>query len=231
MVQVQRFALAFVIKILRDADSVFVQPCRHALIANSGGQDRRDRRRVWKLALILVFRHVLRDKAPFSVCAAWVLDCRVHVDAERVADAHNPHVLVESFFVAVFRNETDIAFAVGDLVVAGCVVSYVSVGHILDVPHDAVKDCCHFNVSIVIDRDYFTRRAVLTLFVRHLTDVLRQFVNCQAGTRVNCLALHRTAGCQHVSGPLPLVVRAAGHEPKVVQFVFAAVRIGCHRHL
>ena len=80
-------------------------------------------------------------------------------------------------------------------------------------PHNAIKDRCHFNVSIVIDGYNFTGWAVLALLVRHLTDVLRQFVDCEAWPCVDRLALHRTAGRQYVGGPLPLVVRAAGHKP------------------
>jgi hypothetical protein len=98
------------------------------------------------------------------------------------------------------------------------------------VPHHAVKNLSDLHVGVVVRRDDLAAGPVLALLVGHLTDVLRQLVDRQARTRVDRLALHRPAGRQHVGGPLPLVVRAAGHEPQIVQFVFTAVRVRRLRH-
>ena len=230
-VQVQRGFFVGVVEIFRDADRVFLKPRRNALIAHALAVQRADRRRVREHPLIFFFENVLGDEAPLSVGAARVLDRRVHVDAERVADAPDADVLIERLVVAVFRQQADVALAVGHLVVAGGVVGHVGVRHILNVPHHAVENLSHLHVGVVVRRDDLAAGPVLALLVRHLTDVLRQLVDRQARTRVDRLALHRPAGGQHVGGPLPLVVRAAGHEPQIVQFVLTAVRVRRLRHL
>jgi len=84
------------------------------------------------------------------------------------------------------------------------------------VAHHAIKHFRNRNVGLVVGRDDLACRAVLTLFVRHLTDVLGQLVDGQAWPRIDRLTLHRTTGRQHVSGPLPLVVGRARHKTQVV---------------
>ena len=61
-------------------------------------------------------------------------------------------------------------------------------------PDDTVKHLGDFNVCLVINRDDFARRAVLALVVRDLPNVLRQFVDGQAGTSVDRLTLHCATG-------------------------------------
>ena len=100
-VQVQRSFFVIFVEVFRDADGIFGQPLCHAFIADALRHKSRDRCGVWKHTLIVGFQDVFSNKAPFSVCAAWVLDRRVHIDAKRVTDAHNADVLIEAVFVAI----------------------------------------------------------------------------------------------------------------------------------
>ena len=102
---------------------------------------------------------------------------RVHIYRERVTNASDTDVLVKRIGVAILSQDTDIAFAVRDLILTGRVVSNVGIRDVLDVPDDTVKHLGDFNVCLVIDRDDFARRSVLALVVCDLPDVLGQFVD------------------------------------------------------
>ena len=185
--------------------------------------------RVGKLTLVLVLDDVLSDEAPLGVRPARVLYGRVHVDAEAVAYAPDLDVLIEAVVAAVLRQKADVALSERHLVVAGGVVGNVSVRDVLDVLDHAVEDLGDLDVRAVVRRDHFPRRTVLPLLVRDLPDVLRQLVDRQTRPRVDRLALHRPPRRQHVSRPLPLVVRRPGHEPQIVKFILARVGIGRQR--
>ena len=122
------------------------------------------------------------------------MDRWVHVHAKCVTDTANLNVLIKRIVVAILSQQPDVTFAVSDLVVAGCVIRNVGVGHILNVAHHTVEDFCYLYVSVVIRGYYFTVWTVLTLFVGYLTDVLWQLVDCQAWTCVDSLTLHTAAG-------------------------------------
>ena len=189
-----------------------------------------ERRRVGKLPFVFFFGDFLADKAPFGVRTARVLNCGIHVDAKTVADTPNSEVLIEAIFVAVFRQNAEIPLAKRHLVVAGGVVGYVSVRDILDVPHNAVEYLGDFHVGFVVGGDDFAARPVLALVVGDLQDVLRQLVDGQARSGVDRLALDATAGRQHVSRPLPLVIWAGSAEAQVVQLILTGIRIRGDRH-
>ena len=140
------------------------------------------------------------------------MDCRVHVDAETIADAPDLDVLVKGVVVAILRQDADVAFAVRDLVFASGVVSDIGVGDVLNVPDHAVEDFGDCNVGLVVGWNNLATWAVLALVIGDLPDVLRQFVDCQARAGVDCLALHRAASRQHISRPLPVIVWAASVE-------------------
>ena len=61
---------------------VFVEPLRQILIANTERLQGCDRGRVRIHPLVVFLGHILSDKAPTCITAAWVLDHRVHVDAK-----------------------------------------------------------------------------------------------------------------------------------------------------
>ena len=224
-IQVQRVLLVVDVEILGDADRVLGDPLTDVLVADALRHDGRQRRGVRVEPLVLFLHQVFSDEAPLSVRAARVLDQRIHVDRETVADAGYLDVLIEAVLVAVLCQDADVALAVGDLVLAGGVVGYVRVRVHLDVAHHAVQHLGDLNVGLIVDGDDLAAGAVLALLVRHLTDVLRQLVDGQARSRVDGLALHRATGRQHVLRPLPLVVRRTRHEPQIVQLVLARLRV------
>ena len=90
-------------------------------------------------------------------------------------------------------------------------------------PDHAVKYFCDVNVCVVIGWNNLASWPVLTLVIGHLPDVLRQFVDSQAWTGVDRLALHSPASGQYISRPLPLVIWATGVEPQVVNLILAAL--------
>ena len=222
-VQVKRAFFVVDVIVVSDADRVLVQPVADGLVTHAQRLQRRDGRSVWIHAFVLSSGHVFSNEAPLGIRARWILDEWVHVDRERVANTANLNVLVECVRVAVFSQDADVAFAVGNLVLTRCVVRHVGVRDVLDVPNHAVEDICHFHVGVVIHGDNFGAWAVLTHVVRDLMHVLRQFVDCQCGARVDGLPLHRAAGGQDVRWPLPVVVRRASVEAQVVHLIFAAL--------
>ncbi len=230
-VQVQLGRLAVDVEIFGDAHRVLAEP-----LAQGGVADAlllyRPHRSVGELPLVLVLGDVLRDEAPLGVRAGRVLDHRVHVDAERVAHAPDADVLIEGVVVAVLGQQPDVAFAVCDLIVTGCVIGDISVRQVLDVAHHAVEDLGHLDVGVVVGGDHLAGGPVLALFVGHLPDVLRQLVDRQAGPGVDCHALAGAAAGEDVVRPLVVVVSRAGHEPQVVQFRLTAhtQRADGHRH-
>ena len=117
----------FVVEVFGDTYHVFREPLRKALVAHALRHEARNRRSVWKHAFIVGLAHVFGDEAPFGVGAARVLNGRVHVDRERVPHPSDLDVLVEAVLAGVLRQNADVALAVGDLVVAGRVVSHVGV--------------------------------------------------------------------------------------------------------
>jgi hypothetical protein len=58
------------------------------------------------------------------------------------------------------------------------------------VTHHAVENLSDLNVSLVIRRDYFSARTILTLIVGNLTDVLGKLVDGKAGARIDGLTLN-----------------------------------------
>ena len=217
------------VEVFCDADRIFRDPLADVLVADALGHDGGQRRGVRILALVVFLHHVVRDEAPFGVRPARILDQRVHIDAKRVADTLDLDVLIEAVLVAILRQQTDVALAIGDLVLAGRIVGHVGVGHILDMPHNAVQNLRNLDICLIVDRDDLARGAVLALLVRHLTDVLRELVDREARPRVDRLPLHRSASGEHVLRPLPLVVRRPGHEAQVVKLIFAGFGIGADR--
>ena len=141
---------------------------------------------------------------------------RIHIDAEAVTDATNLQVLVERVFAAIFRKDSDITFAVGNLIVAGGIISNVRVRQIFDVSDNTLKDFCDRDVGFIVRRDDFAGRSVLSLFICYEPDMLWQLVNRQAWTCVDRLALHRASGRQHVGRPLPCVIWTASHKAQVI---------------
>ena len=131
---------------------------------------------------------------------------RVHVDREAVADATDLDVLIERVVVAILGQEANVALAVGHLVLAGSVIGHISVRDVLDVTDHAVEHLGHLHIGVVIHGDDLGTGAVLTLVVGDLTYVLGQLVDCERGAGVDGLTLHRTTGCQHIGGPLPVVI-------------------------
>ena len=228
-VQVQRGGRVLEVEILRDPDGILGQPLRQARIAHALRHQARHGPRVGEQALVLVLRHVLGDEAPLRVSPARVLNRRVHVDREGVSHPADLDILVEAVLAAVLGQQPDVALAVGHLVVAGGVICHVGVRNVLDVTHHAVENLGHAGVGAVVSGYHLARRAVLALLVRHLADVLRQLVDRQARPGACGLPLRAAARRKDVFRPLPLVVRAAGHEAKIVQFAFPAVRVRRNR--
>ena len=144
------------------------------------------------------------------------MDGGIHVDRERVAHPHDLDVLIERVVVAVLSQNADVAFTVSYLVLAGGVVGNVGIRDVLDVPDHAVIDLGDLGVGVVVSRNNFAARTVLSLVVRDLSDMLGQLVNSQARTGVDRLTLHCTTRCQNVCWPLPVVVRRACIEAQVV---------------
>ena len=135
------------------------------------------------------------------------MDHWVHVDRETVANTANLDVLVKRVVVAVLSQQTDVAFTVGHLVLAGRVVSHISVRDVLNVPNHAVENLGDFDISLVVHGDDLGTWPVLPHVVGHLTNVLRQLVDGQAWPCVDRLTLHRAASRQHIRRPLPMIVR------------------------
>ena len=114
--------------------------------------------------------------------------------------------MIEGVGVAVFGVERDVALAVRHLILTRCVIGHVRITDVFNVANHAVENLSHLHVGVVIDGDDLGPRPVLTHVVGHLTDVLRQFVDCERRACVDRLTLHRATGGQHVSGPLPVIV-------------------------
>jgi hypothetical protein len=85
--------------------------------------------------------------------------------------------LVKATIVAVFCQQTEIALAVRYLVLAGCIVGYVSVRDVLYVPDDTVKYLSYLYVGLIVSRNYLAAWPVLSLVVGYLLYVLWEFVD------------------------------------------------------
>jgi len=182
-------------------------------------------------ALKVVLVDVLGDEAPLGIRTRWVLDRGVHVDRKTVANTANLDVLVKRVVVAILGQQTDVAFTVGHLVLAGGVIGHVSIRDVLDVTNHAVEDLGHLNVSFVVHGDDLSAWAVLAHVVGDLVNVLWQLVDRQAGACVDRLTLHRATGGQHVSRPLPLVVGGASIEAQVVDLVLTGLGQCANSHV
>ena len=215
-IQVQCRVVVLDVVILSDPHGVLVDPDRDRLVTNALRLQGCQRAGVWEQTLEFGTLQIFSNKAPLSIRTARVLDGGIHVDRERVAHTRNLDVLVKRVVVAVFRQDADVTFAVGDLVFAGGVVGDVGVRDVLDVPDHAVVDFGDFRVGVVVSRNNFAAWTVLSLIIRHLPHVLRQLVDGQARPCVDRLALHCPTGRQHVGWPLPMVVGRTGIEPQVV---------------
>ena len=215
-VQVKLGGLVFDVKVLRNADHVLVQPIGQVFVANALLLDRRDGHGVWEKPGVLRTREIFCDKAPFGVRSAWILNGGVHVDTKRVANAPDADVLIERVIAAILRQQSDVALAVGYLILASSIVSHVRVRHILNMAHDTIIDFSDFHVRLVIDRDDLAAWAILSLIICYLAHMLGQLVDGQARPSIDRLPLHRSTGSQHVRRPLPLVVGRTCKEPQVV---------------
>ena len=184
--------VVFNVVILGDTHRVLVNPNADGLVANTQRLQARYRGCVRKQALVFIALQLFGDETPLSICPARVLDRWVHVDRERVANPHDLDVLIERIVVAVFRQDSDVTFAVTDLVFAGGVVGNVGVRDVLDVPDHAVVDFGDFWVGVVVSGYNFAARTVLSLVIGDLSYVLRQLVNRQRWACIDRLTLHRT---------------------------------------
>ena len=135
------------------------------------------------------------------------MDSWIHVNRKTIANSANFDVLVKGIVVAILGQEPDVAFAVGDLVFAGGVVSDICVRDVFNMPDHAVEDLGNVNIGLVVGWNNFACWAVLSLVIGDLPHVLRQFVDGKARACVDRLPLHRATGCQHIGGPLPVIVR------------------------
>ena len=229
VVLVQRLGFVLDVEVLGDPHRVLVDPCVQLPVAHAVGKAGQGCR-VGKLPFVIVFSDFLVDEAPLGIRAARVLDRRVHVHAKTVPNTPDPQILLKAVVVAVLGQDAEVPFTKRDLVVAGRVIGHVRIGDVLNVPHDAVENLGNFHVGLVVGGDDLARWPVLPLIVGDLQHMLRQLVDRQAGTSVDCLALDRAAGSQHISRPLPLVVGRGCAETQVVQLVFAGIRIRGDRH-
>ena len=115
------------VEVLRDADGVFVDPRGERLVADTLLLERGVRERVGELTLVLFFGDVFADEAPVRVRTAGVLDGGVHINRKRIADPTDLNILVKTVIVAVLRQQSDVAFAISDLVFTRGVVRNISV--------------------------------------------------------------------------------------------------------
>ena len=155
----------------------------------------------------------------------------VHVNAKTVAHTANFDVLIESFVVAILGQKANIAFAVGNLVLASRVVGHIGVRDVFNVPNHAVENVCHFNIGAVVHRNDFSAWAILTHVVSDLAHMLGQLVNRQRRPCVDRLTLHSAASGQYICWPLPLVVWATGVKLQIVGFVFTRLGKRGNRHV
>ena len=83
-------------------------------------------------------------------------------------------------------------------------------------PDHAVVDFGDFWVGVVVGRNNFAARTVLSLVIGDLPYVLGQLVDRQCGSGVDRLTLYCATGSQHVGWPLPMVVGRTSIETQVV---------------
>ena len=167
MILVQFLGFVLNIEVFRDPHRVLIDPCVQLPIAHAilqAGQCCS----VGELAFVFFFCDLLVNEAPFSIRAARVLDCRIHVDAERVPNATYPQILLKTVVVAVFSQDAKVPFAKRNLVVAGSVIRDISIRDVLDVTHDAVEYLGHLNVGLVVSRYHLAAGPVLALVVGDL---------------------------------------------------------------
>ena len=193
-VQVQRLADDLDVEVFGNPDRIAVKPLGQVLVTHAQRLQSGDRGRVRVHPFVLSAGDVFGDEAPPGVRAAGVLDQRIHVDAEAVANPTDLEVLVEGLVVAVFGQDTDVALTIRDLVLTGGVVGDIGIADVLDVPHHAVEDLGDLDIALVVSGDDLTRGAVLALVVGDLPDVLGQLVDGQRGPSIDRLALNRPSG-------------------------------------
>ena len=126
-VQIERFCLVIAVEILCNPHCRLRQPLRQRLVAHALHHDRADRHGVGVHPLVIGFQDVFGDKTPLRIRTARVLDCRVHVDREAVANPTDLDVLIKARLIAILGQNPNVAFAVRHLVVAGGVVRYIGV--------------------------------------------------------------------------------------------------------
>ena len=206
VIKIQLGRLMLNVKILCNPHSVFVKPLRNALISHAKLLQRGNGRSIRKHALVIFAGHVLGDETPLGICAAWILNHRIHIDAESVANAPDLNVLIEACIVAILSQQADISLAKRHLVLASGVIGNIGIGNVLNVPHHSVVYFCDFEVGFIIRRNNLASRTILPLVVGNLTNVLRQLVDGKTGPSVDRLSLHRATSRQHVSRPLPMIV-------------------------
>ena len=151
--------------------------------------------------------HVVGDEAEPPILAARVLDHRIVIDRERVADARDPDLLIERVLVDILGQDPPVPFAVGYLSIARCPVGNVRFRGALDVADHAVEYLRDIGICRVVGGNNVTRRRVLPLVVGDLLDVLRETVDRQ-GRAINA-PVRPATGFYRVLGPLVVIVRVA----------------------
>jgi hypothetical protein len=135
------------------------------------------------------------------------LNQRVHVDGKTVPNTSDFDVLIKRIVVAVLGQQANVAFTVGNLILASRVIGDIGVRNVLNVANDAVVDLGNVNIGLIVNRNHLDTWAIHALLVGDLFNVLRQLVDGQTRARIDRLTLHSTASLEHISGPLPLIVR------------------------
>ena len=227
----QRFGVVVDVVVVSDADCVLVEPLSQVLVTNTKRLQGRDGRCIGVQAVIFVFFDVFRDKTPLGVSTRGILDRGVHVDAKTVANTANFDVLIERIGVAIVRQDANVAFTVGHLVLASGVVGHISVRYVFDVTDHAIEDLCDLDIGLVVHWNDLSAWAVLAHVVCDLVNVLWQLVDGQTGARIDRLTLHRATGGQYVSRPLPLVVGRTSVETQVVDLIFTGFGQGSNGHV
>ena len=201
------------VEILSNSDCVFAHPLRnrgiaHALLHHGGNW-----LRIRELTLIIFFSQVFSNKAPLRIRPTRVLDGWVHVDTKAVTNTTNLNVLVKRIIVTILSQQTDISFAISDLVLTRRVIRHIRIRDVLYMAHQPVKYLSDLDIGLIVNWDYLPTWSILALIVGDLSDVLGEFVDGEAGSCVDGLTLDGATGGKHVGWPLPLVVRTACVEP------------------
>ena len=218
-VQIQRSAVIVDVVVVGNANRVLIQPVANRLIAHTERLQGCNGCRIGVHALVLISGQVFRHKTILGVCASRVLHGWIHVHRERITNPANLDVLVKRVVVAILSQQPDVALTIGNLVLAGGVIGNISVRDVLNVPNHAVKNLGNLHIGIAIHRNHLGAGTVLPLVIGDLANVLRQLINSQCRTSIDRLPLHRPTGSQHISRPLPAVVRTSSVELQVVVLI------------